>query len=456
MSGLAQVLLSRGVRVSGSDPGQNAATTRLLAHGAVISTEQTAENIQLERPDIVVVTAAIHENNPELVAAKIAKIPIYTRAEYLGLLMADHSGPRIAVSGTHGKTTTTAMLASVLISGKLDPSVLVGGEYGPIGGNVRVGASEVFLTEACEAYDSFLSLKADIAIITNIEADHLDHYGTMENVFNAFRQFVSQTSHDGALIWCREDNGARQLVGSMQNNGPARRIPYGLVPEGPNSIWADAIHMQPGCSTFTVRKGNCKDLGHVRLFVPGTHNILNALAAITAGLEAGVKFDAIAQGIEEFHGTGRRFEIKGERLGALVVDDYAHHPTEILATLEAARSVYPERRLIAVFQPHLYSRTLTFMNEFARALSGFDVVILTDIYAAREEPIPGVDVADLQANILTISPEKLVIYLPNKQDIPRALVNIVNNKDVVFTIGAGDIYQVGESFLRDESSQESI
>lgn len=451
MSGLAQALLARGVRVSGSDIQRNTAMERLAAQGAAVYDTQVAENLEHERPDLVVVTAAIPEDNPELMAAYAAGIEVVSRAEFLGRLMAGYSGPRIAVSGTHGKTTTTAMLACVLVEAGLDPTVLLGGEYAPLGGNARIGRSGVFLTEACEAYDSFLALRPDVAVITNIEADHLDYYVLEERLFASFRRFVEQTASNGVLVWCAEDAGARRLMAELpEDAGPRRRITYGLEPHGPDSIWAVAVVREGMRTRFAVGRVAEDDsevsLGTVSLRVPGQHNVLNALAAIATGLVLNIPFATMAAALEGFEGAERRFEVLAEAGGVVLLDDYAHHPTEIRATIATAREVYPERRLVVVFQPHLYSRTRDFLDEFANTLAEADVIVLTDIYPAREQPIPGVRVADIVHRAAAQAPAKTVLYLPDKRDVLGALVWLVRTGDVVMTMGAGDIREVGEAY----------
>lgn len=451
MSGLAQALLSRGMHVSGSDPQTNAATERLVRQGATIFSRQAAENISAAKPDLVVATAAIPNANAELAAARRTGIPIVSRAEFLGRLMAEYAGPTVAVAGTHGKTTTTAMVAEVLLSGGLDPTVLVGGEYAPIGGNARIGAGPVFLTEACEAYDSFLSLRPQITVLTNVEADHLDHFGTEVAVFASFRKFIMQTT--GTLIWCAEDCGAQRMAHyELQMDEGPRRVSYGFKPYGLSSVWAENVRQEGGGSSYTLRisvDGETRQESVMaRLSIPGMHNVLNSLAAAAVGIEAGVSLEAIGRGIGAFSGTGRRFEILGDTNGVLVIDDYAHHPTEIRATISAARAAYPERRLVAVFQPHLYSRTRDFMDGFAESLAGADVILLTNIYAAREKPIPDVNVSDLTRKIAEIVPARTVLYLPTKPEVADALKWVCREGDLVITMGAGDIREAAEEYMR--------
>jgi UDP-N-acetylmuramate--alanine ligase len=448
MSGLAQILVARGDRVSGSDPQQNAATNRLQNSGATVYSAQVAQNITQERPDLVVVTAAVKEDNPELSAAREQGIPTFSRAEYLGALMEEHSGPRIAVTGTHGKTTTTAMIAAVLMEAGLDPTVLVGGEYPAMGGNVRVGKSGMIVTEACEAYDSFLQIHPDIGIITNIEADHLDHYVTEERVFESFERYVVGMKPSSLLIACGDDPGVQRLLGSTRRDG--RNLTYGLRDPGSSSIIAtDITRFGLGISCIVKRRSDDSEviLGELKLCVPGRHNILNALAVVALASELRIPFETVARALVEFHGAERRFQLVGEYGGVLVVDDYAHHPTEIDATIAAARSAYPNRRLIIAFQPHMYSRTRDFLDQFAQALSEADGTVIADIYAAREKPIPGVRSSDLVRRIAQIAPAKTVLYAGGLSEVVRDLRWIARPGDLVITMGAGDINDAGTAFI---------
>jgi UDP-N-acetylmuramate--alanine ligase len=447
MSALAQILAARGVKVSGSDPQENEATERLARAGAAIYHEQQGGNIAREQPDLVVFTAAAKSDNPEISEARQRGIPAVTRADFLGKLMAELAGPRIAVTGTHGKTTTTSMIASVLIEGDLDPTVLVGGEYAAIGGNVRVGG-EAIVTEACEAYDSFLSLKPDIAVVTNVEPDHLDYYGTAERVHQSFREFLRSVPEAGLIVWCTDDEGSRKVVAESEASAPM--LTYGFEPTASNSLAAVGLEVSDRGYDFRLKRfasGAETILGSVQLSVPGKHNVLNALAAAAVGLHLGIPFEIIARALHGFRGAGRRFEVRGERDGITVVDDYAHHPTEVAVTIQAARESYPGRRLIAVFQPHLYSRTRDFLTEFANALNRADAILIADIYAAREKPIPGVRSADLARAVAGRSGDKSVMYLPSFAAILDTLNWICQPGDVVLTMGAGDINEVAESFL---------
>lgn len=439
MSGLARVLARQGAQVSGSDLRESATLESLRReHGIRAMAGHDAANVV--GASLVVVTAAVSEKiNPEVQAARAAGIPIVSRAEMLGRLMA-RCKRSVAVSGTHGKTTTTGMTALVLEAGGLDPTVLIGGDLPAFGGNARVGASDVFLAEACEAYDSFLELDPWISVITNIEADHLDYYGDLDNVLRSFRQFLAQTT--GTAIVCGDDANVRALLPEIS---APRVVTYGFG-EG---VELRGCCLRPdGCrQTFDVsRRG--ESLGRIAVGVPGAQNALNALAAVAVGLEFAVPFASIADGLGAFTGTGRRFERLGETLGGvLVIDDYAHHPTEIRVNLAAARQTFPGRRIVAVFQPHLPSRTADFKSEFAESFADADFVILTDIFLARELPIEGVTGAGLAALTADRRGADRVAYVADKDALPARLVELTQPGDVVLTLGAGDIRQAGEGFL---------
>ncbi|MGC8666700.1 MAG: UDP-N-acetylmuramate--L-alanine ligase [Chthonomonadales bacterium] len=458
MSGLAQAVLERGADVCGSDAHPSPITRRLQASGARVYAGHSAQNLLCEKPDLVVASSAIKADNPEIAAARDAGIPLMSRAEFLGELMEKYSGPRVAVAGTHGKTTTTAMAALVLMEGGLDPTVLVGGDVALFGGNVRVGGGEAFVTEACEAFDSFLHIPGHIRIITNIEPDHLDYFGSVERLYQSFRAFAlgRRVGGGGCVVACSDDAGALGLAASL--GGECRLVLYGLdASEARGATLACAYALaarnvtlsRAGSSFEAVRlvEGSVQDRACVELHVPGVHNVRNGLAALAAGIEAGVPMDVAARALGRFSGVERRFEVLGEAGEVVVVDDYAHHPTEISATLAAARQVYPHRRIVAVFQPHLYSRTRDFMEGFADVLAGFDAVIITEIYAAREEPIPGVSSRLLVQRLAERAPEKTVLYASGLADAAATLREITRDGDVVLTIGAGDVREVGITYL---------
>ena len=442
MSGMARVLARQGVAVTGSDLRESV-TLESLRRESGIRAEAGHAACHLNGATLVVASAAVKKDNPEMVAARAKGIPVISRAEMLGRLMARY--PRsIAISGTHGKTTTTGMTAMVLEAGGLDPTVLIGGDLPAYGGNARLGASDVFLAEACEAYDSFLDLDPQIAVITNIEADHLDYYGDLDNVLRSFRKFLGQVT--GTAILPAFDENARALADGLRASlsGPAL-VTYALG--GKATLRAKDVDADGTNPSYTaVWHDQC--LGRITLGVPGMHNVANSLAAVAVGLTLGVPFARIADGLRAFVGTGRRFERLGETAGgALIVDDYAHHPTEIRATLAAARRAYPGRRIVAVFQPHLPTRTRDFKTEFAESFGEADHVVLTEIFLARELPIEGVTGAGLAALTADRRGAEYVTYVADKAALPTRLMELVRPGDLVLTLGAGDIRAAGEGLL---------
>ena len=446
VSALAQVAQARGTAVSGSDlnanPDENPAIARLLEGGATIYQGHRAENLA-DNVDLVVATAAVSESNPEIAEAKRRGIRVVSRAEFLGELMAAHSGPKIAIAGTHGKTTTTAILGVMLQHAGLDPTVFVGGEVPQLGGNVRIGSETgPFVAEACEAYDSFLHLKPDIAVITNIEADHLDHYGTERGVYDGFYKFLRGLAADAVVVPCLDSMGVWQTLAIFGASQMPKISGYAIEDERPQS---KAEHLDLDRKTaFDWRIE--KETVRVKLRVPGRHNVMNALAAATVANLLNVPKAEIAAGLAEFRGTERRQEILGEASGVLVMDDYAHHPTEIRATLDAMRNAYPTRRIVAIFQPHLYSRTRDFLNEFAFELSKADALIVTDIYKARETPIAGVDAADIVPLAKKQKPDMAAIYLPDRQTIPAALADAGSPERPDSVYGRGRYSRTGRRF----------
>ncbi len=456
VSALAQVALARHIRVSGSDPHvadkDNSAIRRLLQGGATLYTDHREKNLA-EDVDLLVASAAVPEDNPEIQAARQRGVRVISRAEFLGELMAAHQGPKIAVAGTHGKTTTTGMIGVMLQHAGLDPTVFVGGEVPQLGGNVRIGSpTGPFVAEACEAYDSFLSLKPDIAVLTNIEADHLDHYGTLEGVMRSFMQFFDTIPRQGSngVVMCADDPNVTALVHRLAPSYHCYR--YGIESPNARSRAENIVLDLPICFNWTDESSRRRLQAHITLHVPGRHNVLNGVAAATVGNILELSSEQIAAGLAEFRGAGRRQEIMGEVAlndgTVLVMDDYAHHPTEIRATLDALRSAYPDRRLVAIFQPHLYSRTRDFLPEFADALSRADALIVTDIYAAREAPIADVRAADIVNRVAESGTQIPAIFLPDKQDIPNMLRALALPGDLAVFLGAGDIREQGEAFLQ--------
>ncbi len=449
MSALASMLLSRGVRVTGSDRQASAITSRLQAAGAIVWTPHCALRLAEAPASLVVASAAIPSENPELVAAHQSGIEVISRAEMLGRVMAEYGGPRIAVTGTHGKTTTTAMLSVALAEAGLDPTSLIGADYRDYGGNTRIGKSQVFLTEACEAYDSFLQLRPDIAVITNVEADHLDHYGTVDRMMASFVQFASSVPASGAIVYTMDDPGAALLA----NHGDVSASVRKLAISASDRPGADLFTVNPDAGTpnrwpvYSRLEGTTSQIGELALVVPGAHNRLNGLNALAAGIAAGGDAEPLLLGLSKFRGAERRFELLADVRGILVVDDYAHHPTEVRATLAASRTHYPQRRILLAFQPHLYSRTRDFFDEFALELSAADVLVLTDVYAAREAPIVGVSVAELAQRIRLQKSGIRVVYVPDLRDVAETLLELAMSGDLVITMGAGDIRQAGEQFV---------
>ena len=444
MSGLARVLARQGVHVTGSDLRESPTLEALRREAGIVATAgHQAANVQ--DAGLVVVSAAVRGGNPEITAAQAAGIPIVSRAEMLGRMM-NRYPHSIAVTGTHGKTTTTGMIATMLDIAGLDATVLIGGDLPRLGGNARAGDSGLFLTEACEAYDSFLDLTPALAVITNIEADHLDYYGDLENVLRSFRQFLSQVTETAVL--CGDDSNIRRLI--AEDRGTPAIVTYGLSSHV--CLRACDLALDGMRPSYTVYRHDTR-LGAVTLAVPGLHNVLNSLAAVSVGLQLELPWAQIADGLAQFTGTGRRFERLGETAsGTLVIDDYAHHPTEIRATLAAARRAHPERRIVAVFQPHLPSRTQDFKRQFAESFGDADFVVLTDIYLAREQPIEGVTGAGLAALTADRRGAEHVAYVADKAQIPARLADMVCPGDLLITLGAGDIRTAAEEFLAREGA----
>lgn len=441
-SGLARVLARQGTRVTGSD-ARESPTLEALRRDPGIVAWGGHEADHVSGADLVVASAAVKRDNPEIAAAQERGIPVISRAEMLGRLMARYRRS-VAISGTHGKTTTTGMTAMALQAAQCDPTVLIGGDLPAWGGNARLGGSDLFVTEACEAYDSFLDLDPTIAVVTNAEADHLDYYGDLDNVLRSFRKFLSQVS-ETVILGAYDPN--LQMLGRElreQAAGP-RVVTFGLDEDA--ALRAVHVDMSgTGASYDAMWQGAL--LGRVHLRVPGLHNIKNSLAALAAGLVLGAPFAPLAEGLHAFVGTGRRFETLGETpAGVLVIDDYAHHPTELRATLAAARQAYPDRRVVAVFQPHLPSRTRDFLADFAESFGDADLVVLTDIYLAREQPLEGVTGASLAALAADRRGAGCVTYVNDKRALPARLAELTRPGDLVLTLGAGDIREAGELLL---------
>ena len=434
LSAIARVLHGWGYQVSGSDRQASALTEALSAEGITVYAGHKASHISAA--DLLVVSSAVPENNPELIEARRQGLPVVKREQVLGELTAGKI--TIAVAGTHGKTTTSAMIAWILVEAGLNPTFIVGGVMQNLGTNAQAGAGQHFVIEADEYDRAFLGLWSDVAVVTTLEHDHPDCYPTFEGMREAFAAFAEQTVEGGLLIVCGEKAETRQL-GERLRGREYRVATYGLGPAW--DWWAQGMQLGNTAAFEAWHRGKC--LGMCALQAPGRHNVLNALAALAASAELGVDFSTAAAALTRFRGTQRRFEVKGQVAGITVVDDYAHHPTEIQATLEAARIKYPGRTIWAVFQPHTYSRTAVLLDDFAAAFGDADHVLVTGIYAAREQDTLGVSGADLVARMNHPDAQ----YFETLDGAAAVLLDKVEPGGVVITLGAGDGYLVGERLL---------
>jgi len=435
MSGIAEVLLNLGYQITGSDLKLSATTERLTRLGALVYEGHAAAHVGTAKA--VVVSSAIEPQNPELLEARRLKIPIIPRGELLAELMRLKYG--IAIAGSHGKTTTTSMTATILNTAGLDPTVVVGGKTASMGGsNARVGQSEFLVVESDESDGSFLKLSPILAVVTNIDREHLDHYANIDEIRAAFLEFIQKVPFYGAAILCLDDENIQQLLPSVNR----RTITYGQSSQAALQI------VDADCGAFESRfviRGRRQDLGQFHLRLPGLHNVLNATAAIAVGLELEVPLDTIRQAIASFTGVDRRFQTRGQVRGVTVIDDYGHHPTEIRATLAAAK-LCNFGRVLAVFQPHRYTRTQHLMDEFAKSFHQADLVFVLDIYAASELPIAGIT-ADVLARRIRDCGHRSVEYTGNIEQTADAVVRKSRERDLVLTLGAGNVWQVGERVL---------
>jgi len=423
MSGLARIALSHGISVSGSDAKDSTVLSALSALGAQVSADHVADHV--DGADFVIYSTAISQNNVELVRARELNLPILTRAQALATLMSDSKS--VAVAGTHGKTTTSSMLTVALQSCGLDPSFAIGGTLTSSGSNAHRGTGDLFVAEADESDGSFIEYRPFAAIVTNIEHDHVDYFATAADVTKAFADFAATIAKDGFLIYCADDPGSVHLASTITE---LKLISYGTS-EGAD-LYIDSINLLPMGSTSRVLwKG--RTIGNLSLQVPGAHNVLNAGAALAMALVLGAPAAEALSGLASFHGTGRRFELKATVHGIRVIDDYGHHPTEIDVTLSAAKRYAGDGRLIVVFQPHRYSRTQAFMNEFAKALSIADEVVLLEVYAASETPIPGITSATIAEQMTNGH------FIPNFLDATDWVIAQARPGDVIVTLGAGDV-----------------
>ena len=436
MSGLASILLNQHFKVSGSDAHESELTKQLEAEGAILYYGQRASNLD-DTPDLVVYTAAIHPDNPEYAAAVAKQIPMLSRAELLGQMMHNFKTP-VAISGTHGKTTTTSMTSYIFLEADMDPTISVGGILDAIGGNIRVGGHDTFLTEACEYTNSFLHFFPKISVILNIDADHLDFFKDLDDIRHSFRKFAQLLPDDGTLIVNSEIEHLDQLTKGLT----CKIVTYGM--DASSDYYASNITFDEFAHpSFDCYKGDTL-LGHFVLHVPGIHNVSNALASIALADQMGVSMEHTRIGLEKFGGTKRRFEKKGEIGGVTIIDDYAHHPTEIEATLHAAHN-YPHKKLWCVFQPHTYTRTKALMDDFAKALTLADHVVLADIYAPREMDTLGISSSMLAEKVNALG--GCADYFDSFDKIETCLLENCKPGDVLITMGAGDVVKIGEKLL---------
>ncbi len=435
MSGIAEVLVTLGYRVTGSDIRPSETTHRLENLGIEVKYRHAAENVR--NADVVVISSAVKDDNKEVVCARERRIPVIRRSEMLGELMRMRYG--IGIAGTHGKTTTTSMVGEILSEGGLDPTIVVGGRVVNLGSHARLGNGQFMVTEADEYDRSFLRLTPTIAVVTTLEPEHLDYYKDFAEIKSAFLEFLNKVPFYGRVILCWDERNLREIVGEIDRP----LTTYGLSYQA--DLVADSLQFEENRSRFEVHLKGTR-IGDVGLEVPGAHNVKNSLAAIGVGLELDIPWDKIRAGLKKFKGVHRRFEIKGEEAEVLVVDDYAHHPTEIEATLEGAKTGW-QRRIVAVFQPHLFSRTRDFHQEFGRVLSLADVLIVTDVFPAREEPIPGVT-GELVWESARKLGHKNAYYVPRIEEAASMLLKMVRPNDMVITLGAGDVHRVGTELLK--------
>ena len=436
MSGIAEVLLNLGYKVSGSDLRGSDITERLAALGGEIYIGHRAEN--LDSVDVVVTSSAVRDDNPEVAEARVRLIPVIPRAEMLAELMRMKYG--IAIAGTHGKTTTTSMVATILSHGGIDPTIVIGGKLNTLGTNAQLGQGKFLVAEADESDGSFLKLSPTIAVVTNIDADHLDFYtGGIDQIKDTFVDFINKVPFYGLAVLCLEDRNIADIIPRVKK----RFMTYGLSSQA--DLRATHVRLEGGTTTFTAHYKGYR-LGDISFSMPGAHNVLNALACTAVAMELDVAFPQIQEGFARFGGVGRRFQVKGEPKGIMIVDDYGHHPAEIRATLAAAKHGWPERRLVVAFQPHRYTRTKELYDDFLKCFYDADVLVLTDIYSAGEPAIEGISSETLAATIRQHG-QKDVTYVPDREQIPDHLAGVVRPDDIVITLGAGNIWQAGEALL---------
>ncbi len=437
MSGIAELLLNLGYKVSGSDLRESDITKRLTELGGDVFAGH--DGAWIEGADVVVTSSAVQSDNPEVIAAKEQHIPVVQRAEMLAELMRLKKYG-IAVAGSHGKTSTTSIVGWLLAEAGLDPTVVIGGKVNSLGTNAKLGTGEFLVAEADESDGSFLRLSPVLEVVTNIDLEHLDHYSGLDEIKQIFLEFIEKIPFYGAAVLCLDDPNIAELLPLIKK----RTITYGMTSQA--DIHARAMTTKGMRTTFEVCQGR-KVLGAISLQMPGQHNVSNALAAIAVAMELDIPFATIVKAMASFTGVQRRLQIKGECHGVTVIDDYGHHPTEIRATLSALRAAWPKRRLVVMFQPHRYTRTAGLFTEFCTAFHEADVLLLTEIYAACESPIDGVSGESLLAGIKQHG-QKNTHFVPEIPMLPQAVRSMLQPGDVVVTLGAGNIYQAGEQLLK--------
>lgn len=436
MSGIAELLLNLKYKVSGSDLSSSLITKNLAKLGAAIYSGHSSE--WAEGADVVVTSSAISRQNPEVLWARENKIPVIMRAEMLAELMRLKKNG-IAIAGSHGKTSTTSMVSWMLASAGLDPTIVIGGKVDALGGNAKLGQGDYLVAEADESDGSFLKLSPVLEVVTNIDLEHLDYYRDLDHIKETFLQFIDKIPFYGAVVLCLDDENVADILPQIRK----RTITYGMTPQA--DIHGRGIVWQDGRVGFKVFRGS-EELGNIDVAPPGIHNVYNAMAAVCVGLEIEMSFADISKGLSSFAGVQRRMEKKGEFAGIAVVDDYGHHPTEIRATLDAIKKGWPDRRLVVLFQPHRYTRTKALFKEFQTCFHQADCLVLTDIYAASEEPIEGVSSESL-LTAAKLHGQRYTHYIAEVDVMAEEVVGMLKEGDLVLTLGAGSIYKVGEEIL---------
>lgn len=437
MSGIAELLINLGYKVSGSDLKDTPVVRHLSSLGGHIIKGHKEEN--MEGADVVVYSSAVKPDNPEIIGAKKRLVPVIPRAEMLAELMRLKHG--IAVAGAHGKTTTTSMVASILTSGELDPTVVIGGRLDIWGGsNAKLGQGDILVAEADESDGSFLALSPSLAVVTNIDREHIDYYGSMDAIRETFVRFINKIPFYGAAVLCLDDEEIQGIIPRLRK----RCLTYGVTPQA--DLRCREVEKSHKGVSFELLYNN-HSLGRVDVGMPGEHNVLNALAAVGVGLELDLGMGVIRKGLQELGGLARRFQVKGEKKGILVLDDYGHHPTEILAVLSTVKECWPERRLVVVFQAHRYTRTRDLHDRFVTSFNQADVLIVSPVYPAGENPIEGIT-AEALAKGIRDHGHKKVLACAFDEDVVPTVLSVVREGDVALTLGAGDVYHVGEELLK--------